>query len=507
MGAWGLPPDAAADTAYGFEINGGYLKYVQTHDKSRARWETLAKSGLPAMTFWYRQSPNPLFAQEFFGPGALGGGQVYPGDPAMDTTAMALVVLDTTGRLVRFEVVPPEKSAPPQNAKTPDWAGFFAAGGLNIAEFRAAAPEWAPLVPTDSRLAWTGTFPQRADVPIRVEAAAFHGQPVYYRMIFPWTKPGRDTETDLTRQQKIASVLIVLLILTVFVGGVALAHSNIKANRADMKGAARLGAFVFVTFLVLWILSTHHLPNFLEAISFLTAVASAALRTFFAMVLYVALEPFVRRREPETLISWTRLLAGKLRDPLVGRDLLIGSVYGVLIFLVEASDNFLLPLFGKLPPIPGGVSTESLLGFRHALAQVLLFVLGQTIDSLGIFFMLFVLQRILRRAWIAAIVVAIAGTLLSLGNSNGEYPWISAVFLVILYLSFLLVLKRFGLLTLLVGLVVQQVLLIFPATIHLSRWYAAPSLVGMTAIAALTIYGFRTALAGQPAFSMKAFEQ
>lgn len=507
VGRLGLPADAAADAAYGFEINNGYLNYVQTHDKSRTRWETLANSGLPAMTFWYRQSPNPLFAQEFFGQGAIGGGQVYPGDPAMDTTAMVLVVLDTTGRLVRFEVVPPEKSAPPQNAKTPDWAGFFAASGLHIAEFREVVPEWAPLVPTDSRLAWTGTLPERGDVPIRVEAAAFHGEPVYYRMIFPWTRPGRDTETAMTRQQKIASALLVLMILTVFVVGVALARWNIKANRADMKGAARLGSFVFVTFLVLWILSSHHLQNFLEAINFLVAVASAALRTFFAMVLYVALEPFVRRREPQTLISWTRLLAGNLRDPLVGRDLLIGAVYGVLIFLVEASDNFLLPLFGKLPPIPGGVSTESLLGLRHALAQVLLYVLGQTIDSLGIFFMLFVLQRILRSAWIAAIVVALAGMLLSLGSNSGEYPWISAAFLVVLYLSFLLVLKRFGLLALLVGLVVQQVLLIFPATIHLSRWYAAPSLVGMTAIAALTIYGFRTALAGQPVFSMKAFEQ
>jgi hypothetical protein len=507
VGRLGLPAGAAADAAYGFEINGAYLNYVQTHDKSPTRWETLAKSGPPAMTFWYRQSPNPLFAQEFFGPGAVGGGQVYPGYPAMDTTAMALLVLDTTGRLVRFEVVPPEKSAPPQNLKTPDWAGFFAASGLNIAEFRAAAPEWTPLAPTDSRLAWTGTLPERADVPIRVEAAAFHGEPVYYRMIFPWTRAGRDTETAMTRAQKVASALLVLLILTVFVGGAVLARWNIKANRADLRGAARLGAFVFVTFLVLWILSTHHLPNFLEAISFLVAVASAALRTFFAIVMYVALEPFVRRREPQTLISWTRLLAGELRDPLVGRDLLIGAVYGVLIFVVEASDNFLLPLFGKLPPIPGGVSTESLLGLRHALAQVLLYVLGQTIVSLGIFFMLFVLQRILRSAWIAAVVVAVAGTLLSLGNDSSEYPLISAVFLVVLFLSFLLVLKRFGLLTLVVGLVVQQVLLIFPATIHLSRWYAAPSLAGMTAIAALTIYGFRTALAGQPVFSMKAFEQ
>ena len=503
----GLPARASVDSAYGFDINSAYLNYIQAHDKSRLRWNVLAKGGAPAMTFWYRQSPDPLFAQMFFGPGVVGGGQVVRGDPPMDTTAMALVVLDTTGQLVRFEVVPPEKSAPVQNAKTPDWTGFFAASGLNIANFRAAEPEWASLAPMDSRFAWTGTLPEQADVPIRVEAGAFHGQPVDFRIVYPWTTPGRDTTTDLTGAQKISSALLVLLILGVFIGGVALARWNIGANRADMKGAARLGAFIFVTFLVLWILSTHHLPNFLEAINFLMAVSSATLRTFFAVMLYVALEPFVRRREPQILISWTRLLAGNLRDPLVGRDLLIGAVYGVALLIFEGSDNYLLPLLGKLPPMPGGVSTASLLGLHQALGQVLLYVLGQTIDSLGIFFVLFVLQRILRSTWLAIIVVAVAGTLLSLGNNSTEYQWFSAVALVVLYVSFLLVLKRFGLLPLVVGLVVQNVLQAFPATIHFSRWYAAPSLVGLAVIAALTLYGFRTALAGQSVFSMKAFEQ
>ena len=99
----------AADSAYGFEINDTYLSYIQAHSKSPSRWDALAKNDAPAMTFWYRQSPNPLFAQAFFGPGSVGGGQVARWDPPMDTTAMALVVLDTTGRLVRFEVVPPRR--------------------------------------------------------------------------------------------------------------------------------------------------------------------------------------------------------------------------------------------------------------------------------------------------------------------------------------------------------------------------------------------------------------
>jgi serine/threonine-protein kinase len=47
-------------------------------------------------------------------------------------------------------------------------------------------------------------------------------------------------------------------------------------------------------------------------------------------LLYVALEPFARRRFPKTLISWKRLLAGRIRDPLVGRDILVGAALGTL---------------------------------------------------------------------------------------------------------------------------------------------------------------------------------
>jgi len=48
-------------------------------------------------------------------------------------------------------------------------------------------------------------------------------------------------------------------------------------------------------------------------------------------ILYLALEPIVRRRWPDSIISWSRLLAGRLRDPLVGRDILIGCLAGVLL--------------------------------------------------------------------------------------------------------------------------------------------------------------------------------
>ena len=75
-----------------------------------------------------------------------------------------------------------------------------------------------------------------------------------------------------------------------------------------------------------------------------------------------------------------------------------------------------------------------------------------------------------------------------------------------IYASFLFVLKRFGLLVLVVGSVVQNVLLVLPTTARLSQWYAAPALVGLIAVAAVAFYGFQTARGGKPLFGAGLFE-
>ncbi len=48
-------------------------------------------------------------------------------------------------------------------------------------------------------------------------------------------------------------------------------------------------------------------------------------------LLYIALEPYVRRNWPQTIISWTRLVSGRLRDPLVGRDIVSGILLGMAL--------------------------------------------------------------------------------------------------------------------------------------------------------------------------------
>jgi hypothetical protein len=166
----------------------------------------------------------------------------------------------------------------------------------------------------------------------------------------------------------------------------------------------------------------------------------------------------------------------------------------VLLTVSEQIDNFVLPLFGKLPPQPGGIQPETLLGVRPALGQLLYYFLIFLMWALFIFFFLFLLRLVLKRDWITTIVIVLlgAGT-----NPGAEYPLVTFVLLGIIWLSIVLVLKRVGLLAIVVGLVVQNVIVVFPMTSHLSRWYATAGLTGIFVILALAIYGFFTALAGQ----------
>jgi serine/threonine-protein kinase len=57
-------------------------------------------------------------------------------------------------------------------------------------------------------------------------------------------------------------------------------------------------------------------------------VGPALWRGFVAWAAYLAVEPVIRRKWPQSLISWNRMLAGRLRDPLLGRDLLLGVLGG-----------------------------------------------------------------------------------------------------------------------------------------------------------------------------------
>jgi hypothetical protein len=491
-----------ADEAYSFNLQMDFLNDIQDHRKTSDRWRVL-ESGRPAsIVFWYRQSPRLLRAQQFFS--SFGSGEVTPFDPPIDVSGMIFVKLDMQGRLLHLEHVSPQNDPAPSQSAPVDWTSLFAFGGLQKSAYHAVQPEWTPLAWGDARAAWLGTVPGNPEIPERIEAAADHGRPFYFDVIYPWTKADRSVPFTQTARERLSTVILLSVFVSLVIAGVFVMRRNLRLQRSDTRGALRLGGTVILTFLAMWLLSAHHVPSVDEFDSILIALAWALLDAALIIVLYLALEPYVRRRDPHTLISWSRLLGGQWRDPLVGRDLLIGAAYGVLLTVFEQSDNVLLPLFGKLPPMPGGLGASGLLGVRPALGALLFYILFFVLDSLMIFFLLFLLRLLLRKDWIAALVLVLvgAGT-----NTGGEYPIATFVFAAVIWVSVVLILKKFGLLALVVGFVVQNVLIVFPTTAHLSRWYASAGLAGIVVIALAAAYGFYTALAGQPIFTGAALDK
>lgn len=214
-----------------------------------------------------------------------------------------------------------------------------------------------------------------------------------------------------------------------------------------------------------------------------------------------ALDPFARKYWPDQLISWNRLLAGRWRDPLVGRDVLIGILFGCVqafsIYLVYA-----LPLWFRIPrTTPFQIDSLSL----GTAAQALGYLLGEQshaiIRSLGAALILVFARLLLRRkASAVAVTYLVAATLIAGGENYSLTVPLALLIALLNALVLTIVLVRFGILAYGTCVLIKNVVLRFPATLDLSRWYAGRSVLALSMVLALAIYGFRCALGRQAAF-------
>src|SRR5262249_18723861 len=129
-------------------------------------------------------------------------------------------------------------------------------------------------------------------------------------------------------------VLLVGLAVFGVIAAVVVGRLNYIRGRGDRRGALRLAAFAFVTQTALFLFRAHLVPAVATFGLFLLACALSLLVAAILWLLYLALEPYVRRRWPQALVSWSRLLAGRVRDPVVARDVLYGLVLGLVWTLV-----------------------------------------------------------------------------------------------------------------------------------------------------------------------------
>jgi hypothetical protein len=287
-------------------------------------------------------------------------------------------------------------------------------------------------------------------------------------------------------------ILLVIAILLPIAAAVFLARWNFVHNKGDRAGATRLAALIFSLHMALWVFQTHFSSagNFVYLL--FLAISTALLWGGTVWILYLAIEPYVRRYWPQAIISWTRVLAGRWRDPLVGRDVLYGVVVGVLF-----CDLFDLRyrLEAGLGAPPSLANTDYLGSFRLALGAGLMHVPGSITSTLLLFLILFLLRVLLRKSWLAAAGFVLLFTAMKAVSSN--YPAVEWPMEAILYTTLAAGALRFGLVALAVTLFIADLAVNIPVTLNPSAWYFTNTTLALAAIAALAIWGFYTALAGQ----------
>jgi serine/threonine-protein kinase len=300
---------AGADRVWAFTYNDTFLQWLVEDARRQSRLRTFAP-----VLFGYRESPLPL-ARTVLKPGFYALASPLE-DPPMVVPGESRVLFDGDGWLRSLDVVPPvTRSARTSAPRPPDWAKLFTSAGLEIRNWREVAPRRNPIFYADAQAAWEGTFADAPEIPLRIEAAAYDGRPVSFRLIGPWTQeqPALLPAWAL----RILTGLGALLLAIVPIGGVFFARRNLRLGRGDRRGAFRLTVAVAALRTVSWLLSENHVAGPWEIALLLDFIAATLLNCGVLWVVYVALEPFVRRQWPHMLVSWTRLLAGGWRDPLV----------------------------------------------------------------------------------------------------------------------------------------------------------------------------------------------
>jgi hypothetical protein len=467
-------PQAPADYSSGF-TESRYLYHTQAEPWWKRR-NDLRAGRPPSILFWYRQSPHTL---EPYGYTT----RVSEDDPPETVPGMIGVTIDPLGRLQRFLVVPPRAGDPSSGGRTPDWSVAFLEADLDLTRFTPSPSRWRPQVFADTRAAWDGQYPDRPDVPIHIEAAAVAGRIVYFETFNPWNQPADTAQAGASASGWFLNTFMPVLLLAILVSAVLLGARNLRLGRGDRRGALRIALVLFgAMFLSSIVGADFHLQASAPFGLVISSSGQALLLGVLAWFAYVALEPYVRRRWPHLLISWTRLLAGRWRDPLVGRDVLLGVALGAGLMLSRYAMEFVgSAQVGSL------ASIWPLDGFRFTPVLMLDELSRAVLAGLGVLLLLFCLTLIVRRQWIAAVILV----LLEAANAAAisASPLTGALSSAIRGGLAVLAVLQFGLVTLVVSIFTSNVGSNAVLTFDLSQWFAPSSFLVIAVIAGLAVFG------------------
>jgi hypothetical protein len=448
-----------------------------------------------SIRFLHRQSPRLMRPRN-------ATRRVMKSDPPVSVPGMASVTLLSDGRLRELLIVPPATRTPAPGDENVPWPVLLRAAGFDETRLVAASPEWTAPVDSDTKHGWTDPASGQ-----HVEGASYQGRCVWFAV--------RDRVAPSVAQSPAMNVgvvsllMIIAMMLALPIAAILLAWRNVARRRGDFRGAFLFSVSLLVLSMIGVTLRAHHaIDNPIFEWSVISLVMATL--TFWALVsflIYIAVEPLVRRRWPQMLISWMRLLDGRFGDAMIGRDLLFGAAGGIVIILAW----HLAGWFGGGSPIeltdfPRTTLAPLALGGGHAVISALLLAIFESMmRSISAVMLLVVLRGLLRSDRAASLVTVALLAVSFLGDGNGTMIT-RAIYALICAVVAVVELRRFGLLALIAAGIFVTTLWCVPVTLDRSTWYFGDSIIAMLFLAAIAIYGFERSTAGQKRFPRIAFE-
>jgi hypothetical protein len=306
------------------------------------------------------------------------------------------------------------------------------------------------------------------------------------------------TAASTSPSQQIWQAAAAAAAMLILGSAVLVARHNLRKGRGDRRSAIRVSSIILGTSIAGWTLGAVHFADLSTELNRLfDAVAHALWSAGVVWVLYIALEPYVRRFWPSTLTSWTRLLAGRWRDPLVGRDVLIGCVFGATVGLVIPLYVLLVPHLGYGMPPAYVPRLSDLEGFRRIIARLGDATFNTFFNALWAIFGIVMLRLLFRRVWLSAVAAVLFFSVTSSVSDAGP-PWLRGLLTLAVLAFVVFLVMRFGLLAALTFFSFDTVVGSTVLTLDPSKWFFPASAWMLALGIALAGYGFYAARGGEP---------
>jgi len=447
------PADRKYDLHWAYDAMWATRQNTRTRQDKRRCFEVE-----PPLQLGYRESPLPLVASP--------DGEVTEERPAPIVSGMIEAWVNSKGELRRFLAVPPQVDA--STAAQPIGPQMISrAIGFDLSKWEETAPRYTPLYAFDWLKAWKGRHPT-LPLDVAVQASAWRGRITEVQVIWPWTIAGRAPESRQSSSnnsltsliEKITSGLVILF-------SVFLAARKIKAGRGDRRGAARLASAVFALGALAWAFWAHWVADIGMLEVFATNAAGWVSSAVLIWFLYIGLEPEVRARWPKSIVSWSRVLAGRWQDPLVGADVLWGALVGLAIVALFMGPNWWDVAHGGMSPSANaGVGANT----RYWIAHILNRARDAAEFGLIVVFAIFCLRAVLRKDWLASIAAALLLAAQESGVWQGHVI-VNYAFYVVIFTALTFAILRLGLVSTMVAIFFANILLETPGAQTLSKPY------------------------------------